>query len=234
MNTVTIKTVDNFNFETKCEFSHSGKIHKFRIDELIYRGKIIAVSSRHEYSSKSGSKNIDLEVRPLQLFGFRRFTLIQFKAILLAYGVRIKDINKYLHVINTHLFKYKDYKTVFRFEKIVEFELHYTVDKNNKIQDMKFFYPFNEEENTCSLSRIIDLFTTYYGSYMEDMFRKVPEPIQIIDHIIHILDENVELYGLAKPNSDYPNFDKFKEDYKDYKLCLDFAEGFEKLLKDIN
>lgn len=210
------------------------KIHKFRIDEIFYRGKLIAVSSYHEYPGKSESKNIDLEVRPLQLFGFRRFTLIQFKAILLAYGVRIKDIKKYLHVINTHLFKYKEHKMVFSFEKIVEFELHYSVNKNNKINDIKFFYPFNEEENTCSLSRIIDLFTTYYGSYMEDMFRKVPEPIQIIDHIIHILDENVEIYGLAKPNSDYPNFDKFKRKYKDYKLCLDFAEGFEKLLKDIN
>lgn len=39
MNTVTIKTVDNFNFETVCEFSTDKLIHTFRIDELIYRGK---------------------------------------------------------------------------------------------------------------------------------------------------------------------------------------------------
>lgn len=174
-------------------------------------------------------------IHPLQLFGFRRFTLIQFKAILLAYGIRIKDINKYFHIINTSLFRFKEHKTVLRFENIVEFCIDCTINKDNKVEKINFIYPYTpNNENPCSLSRIIDMFSIYYGSYMEDMFKKLPEPIQIIDHILTILHENVELYGLVKSTSDYPNFDKFKEDYKDYKLCLDFAEGFEKLLKDIN
>ena len=231
MKPATIETVDNFNLKIESEKSQIKSLHTFRIDKLIHYDKYIAASIYHEYPGNLNTKNIELFIHTLES---EEFNYKKFLSIIAAYGLGFKDIKKYLRVIDFRLFKQKDKfdSPVRPFSDVHEIIINFRINEN-EIEDIDYLYLYtsNEKSESFSLIQITDLLTIYYGCYMGDMYKKLPYEIEVIQEILESIHTNIKDYGLMKYISEYPNFDKFKEDYKDYKLCLDFAEGFKKLKK---
>lgn len=241
---VIIKNNDN-DKSFKINNGNEKIIDHVRVEQLIYhednQDKNLAIASYHEkFNLKTNLKEVHTKI---QVFGSEKFSLDKLKLVLSIYGLALEKITE-IKVLNEKEFEYQNNKH--EFEKIYEISFNYK-EINNKIQfewfdihTHKFDIPenFTEEEiknDNYGYKLIIvhDILDNYYLS-VKTLTKDIPDNLSINFKIIETVLTTILMTVITGEFSLIPNFPDLKmfiKEYGDDKSCLDFAEGFQKLMK---
>ena len=242
---VIIKNNDN-DKSFKINNGNEKIIDHVRVEQLIYhednQDKNLAIASYHEkFNLKTNLKEVHTKIQILEP---GKISLDKLKLVLSIYGLALEKITE-IKVLNEKEFEYQ--KNKHEFEKIYDISFKYK-EFNDKIQFewfdihvLKFDFSennFTEEEikndnYRYKLITVHDILDSYYLS-VKTLTKDIPDNLSINFKIIEAVLTTILMtvitckYSLI---SNFPDLKMFIKEYGDDKSCLDFAEGFQKLMK---
>lgn len=242
-----IKNLDNDQL-FKITDENQKIIDHIKVNQLIdHDDKTIALASSHEkINLKTSEKQVSAKI---YIHPTTKFNLDKFKSVLSIYGLVYENITKIQNLnekdfecIRSISFEYKEIENKIQFDNFDIYSLK-AIDFGSRIEEeIK-----NNDYYLHKLLIVHDVLENYY-SYAQSLtnpsvelsinFKLIQKILSII--LIVITSKEFEVSPrfsnltsfIKKVSSSFPDLKSFIKKHKD-KSCLNFAEGFEKLMKKI-